>query len=218
MALPVRHVLATTAKARAAAAGGLLPYRLRMAAADELLHGGVRLRGLVANPPAVEMTQSHKLRLPTLQDERADMEFDWWAVQHLLTPGNLHLEVRNEFARIKNADLYSRHLRLPRTQPPSRVLTVAPTRPPFAVPHATQGPTGARSIYDTRTFVPLQSIKPLGSAGVGSLASRGRGLRPFSAAQRQERLSGRGYGEKKNLHKFPTFHGDTVGFRPRRGY
>jgi hypothetical protein len=216
MSLPVRHRLLSVRSA--AARHSLLPYKLRQSAADEMLYGGVRVTALVTPPPAVKYTASEQLTLPTLESERADMQLNWTRIQHLLTPVNLHFEMRHEFARIKNVDLLRRWKALPKTaQPRSSELTVAPRAAPYVLPHTTTS-LGVRSVYDFRTFMPLQTIKPMQSGGVGSVSYRGRGLRHALQEQYQERLNRRGFGAKKNMPLMKELHPDTVGYRPRRGY
>ena len=67
--------------------------------------------------------------------------------------------------------------------------------------------------------MPLQTIKPYTRSGFGKAQARGSGLRPAGDEQFQERLNRRGFGAQKNMGKHPgVFHGQTVGYRPRRYY
>lgn len=150
------------------------------------------------------------------------MELDWSRIQHALTPANLHFESRVEFARLKNVDVLRRFRNLPKYHTPPRELSVVPPPSPSTAasqqPHSVHPQSPAESVYNARRFMPLMSIKPFDSGALGHASYRGRGPRPFSAEQYQERIDRRGMGEKKNMHKMPNLHKDTVGYRPRRGY
>jgi hypothetical protein len=221
MALPIRHRLLTTADAVAAARGSLLPYRLQRSAADEMLYGGTRVTGLAGQPPAVRVTRSEELTLPTLAEERADLGIDWARMGLLQTPSNVHFEARAEMHRIKNADLLHRLRALSKTHTPSTQLSIRPpARAQQVRPHHVDAGAArpSYSVFDARRFMPLQSIKPYTRAGFGKMQSRGGGLRPANAEQFQERLDRRGFGAQKNMAKHPNFGRDTVGYRPRRYY
>ncbi len=185
--------------------GKLLPYVLRRAAADTMLHGGPRLSGLVVPPPTVKITSSTALKVPTLQEERADMEIVYSGVQERMVPLNMHPVTRHELVRLKSEDLYRRAKAEPKFHTPSKDLSILP---------ASRSANGASN----KRFMPAFSVKPLVDFAVASPLGRSRGLRSADVRQFQELLNRKGFGEKKNLSTLWNMSREQIGHRPERGY
>jgi hypothetical protein len=181
----------------------LLGYRLRRAARNEMLYGGVRVTQLVARPPDVVVTKSEELSLPSVERERGDMQISFKDVQLHMAPNNMYHGFKHDFAHIKNVDLKKRHLPAPKFHPPPAELRIAP---------ATAEAWAARP----RQWTPLQVIKPVGTQY--SVAGRQSGLRHGGKSLRQERLNQKGLGWKRIMRSQWQNDVDSWTYHPKRGY
>ena len=86
----------------------LLPYKIRRTAAMSLLHGGVRTTGLNMPYPALAVTHSEQLALPTLQEERRDLKWDAVEFPSYLIPVNMANDFRATARHNRDVDLYRR--------------------------------------------------------------------------------------------------------------
>jgi hypothetical protein len=185
----------------------LLGYPLRKAAAKEMLYGGARVIGLVAPPPPIQKTFSEKTTLPTLDEERQDMQLDFTEVTRVLTPNNLHARSRQSLAFVKSKDLLRNYEQMKKPfHTPSRDLSITP------MPHD----EWLRKSDRQREFLPVASMKPANVAfGTGD---REGGLRPASSPLRHERLDRKGFGYKKKQYGLWQQDTNTQSFTPERGY
>jgi hypothetical protein len=197
------------------ASGSLLGYPLRRAAAQEMLHGGIRVSQLLQRPPQLHYTRSEDIPLPTPSDEAAqlDVEYQWLGYRQL--PINVGGAIRMQQAQIRSEDVYERHVRGRRTHhPPPRDLSILP---PAAATTPAASTSIGRTVFGIGTrFMPLQIIKPMPHNWAPAM--RGAGHRAPSASMLQERLDNKGFGQKRKARSLWQQDIATAGFRPKRYY
>ena len=217
----------------AAATPGLLPYRIRRAAASELLYGGVRATGLIPTPPPVYVTRSESTRLPT-KEEHWKRPFAWESMTTRMSPINLNVHAKALVAYHKSVDLARRHTtygRLPQgveeeEQAAADARGSADTgavtqtgepryhKHPSALRVESVNPeTWAALPEAKRRFTPLQSMKPM--TNLYRASARHTGGRTQHMTLVMERLNGSGFGEKKTQRDMWDHDKATFRDRPR---
>lgn len=86
----------------------LLPYKVRRTASMSLMHGGVRTTGLNMPYPALAVTHSEQLALPTLKEERRDLQWDAADFALNLMPLNMANEYKHLAWHNRSVDLARR--------------------------------------------------------------------------------------------------------------
>lgn len=172
----------------------VLPYKLKRAAASEMLYGGVRTTDIRSVPPAVVETKSELMRLPTYE-EHFQRSFAWEDLQRYMMPVNLGQYPQQLMVLHKNIDLLRQH---------KENLNQAYHTPPSATPLTPNEASAAQlqTKYKGRAlprFLPLQSLKPADYPT--HISSRGQGLRTQHQNLKGERLNAKGEGEKTQQKK-----------------
>eukprot|EP00744_Colponema_vietnamica_P024310 GILI01035450.1.p1 GENE.GILI01035450.1~~GILI01035450.1.p1 ORF type:complete len:280 (-),score=25.01 GILI01035450.1:35-841(-) len=92
-------------------AKALLPYSIRNCTAKEMMYGGVRVQGLVQQPPNLTYHSSEVLGLPTPASEMGGMKLDYSYTSVRMMPLNVGHQNKYEMSIIRNQDVYERFLK-----------------------------------------------------------------------------------------------------------
>ncbi|KAG8345258.1 hypothetical protein ERJ75_000960800 [Trypanosoma vivax] len=221
--------------------GSLLGYQLRRAAAMEMFYGGVRVQHLAQAPFPIRTTLSENLPLPSLQQERDDLELEVKDSSNNIMglrvlPVNIGIRARNEAVRVRSEDCLRRLLAqkrcaalgIPLRFPiPSSCSSDAQFRKKYFHPPSSElslltrpadycekKTTPGIDVYNPRVWWPLQVLKPMGHNW--SPALRSAGVRGPHMQLLQERIDKKGFGWKRKSRSLWQQDIDTAGFRPKR--
>lgn len=188
---------------------------------------GVRILHLRAPPPSVQFRRSEDESLPTVEEERRDLQLDLSEVTRQLTPGNLGHHFRRDLAILKSQDLLARWQRAKKASRGAGTSNFGPLTGSSAERHF-HAPSKSLSIAPVppedwaelperkKQWMPFSMMKP--SSNVWSpLVGRG-GPRGPTHAVYQEKLDRRGLGERKKQRLMWQQDVDTQRFSPERGY
>lgn len=215
----------------------LLGYPIVRTAQRSLLHGGVRLSRLVAEPHPLHYTASERVTLPSAPNERRQTD-EFLEPSHLamrLMPINISLRAREQMVVLRNQDVFERFQQANRrpvteeqedrgrggaARPPRRdELYHPPAKDLSIIPVASSVSSWSARKVDPNVdvfprYMPMQMVKPMQSNWAPAV--RGAGMRSTRGALFQERLDGKGFGWKKKARGLWQQDVETAGFRPRR--
>jgi hypothetical protein len=226
----------------------LLPYAVRRTATKSMLHGGVRTTGLNMPPPALAITHSEQLALPTLHEERRDLRWDAADFAMHLTPLNMHNDYKYRMwhnravdlqkrlkkemsqleSKIFNGKIVFKNKNIRYVQPHSSELRVEPyTKDEWMQIRAESAEARQYSLEQGLQYPAAHTQKDAylpfqsikpHSYGVWNITNRNNVPIMAQMDLKQERLNRKGFGWKALQNSMWQQDLDTARYKPDRGY